>query len=29
MKAQLITADNKLYEKAKENFDVVHIKDYV
>ena len=29
MKAQLITADNKLYETAKESFKVLHIKDYL
>jgi predicted nucleic acid-binding protein len=28
-KTQLITADNKLYEKAKNNYKVLHIKDYV
>jgi predicted nucleic acid-binding protein len=26
--AQLITSDTKLYEKAKENFNVLHIRDY-
>ncbi|MGD0645331.1 MAG: type II toxin-antitoxin system VapC family toxin [Candidatus Bathyarchaeia archaeon] len=29
MKAQLITADNKFYEKAKGNFNVLHVKDYL
>lgn len=29
MKAQLITADNKLYETARGNFNVLHIKDYL
>ena len=29
MKAQLITADNKLYETAKGGFKVLHIKDYL
>ena len=28
MKAQLVTADNKLYETAKGDFNVLHIKDY-
>jgi predicted nucleic acid-binding protein len=28
-KTKLITADNKLYEKAKGNFRVLHIKDYL
>ena len=27
-KARLITADNKLYETAKRNFEVLHLKDY-
>ncbi len=27
--AELITADNKLFEKAKEHFKVTHIKDYL
>jgi predicted nucleic acid-binding protein len=27
--AEMITADNKLFEKAKEHFKVRHIKDYV
>jgi len=27
MKAQLITADDKLYEKTKKNFKIVHLKD--
>jgi predicted nucleic acid-binding protein len=27
--AELITADNKLFEKAKEHFKVTHIKDYI
>jgi predicted nucleic acid-binding protein len=27
--AQLITADNKLFEKAKEHFKVIHISDYL
>jgi len=26
--AQLVTSDTKLYEKAKENFNVLHIRDY-
>ncbi len=29
MKAQLITADDKLFEKAKKHFRVLHIKDYL
>ena len=29
MEAQLITADNKLYETAKAGFKVLHIKDYL
>lgn len=29
MGAQLITADNKLFEKSKEHFEVTHIKDYL
>lgn len=28
MKAQFVTADNKLYEKAKKHFSVLHIRDY-
>lgn len=29
MEAQLITADEKLYQKAKGRFEVLHVKDYV
>lgn len=29
MKAQIITADDKLFEKAKKHFRVLHIKDYM
>ena len=28
-KAQFITADNKLYEKAKKHFGVLHLKNYL
>ena len=28
IKAQLVTSDTKLYEKAKEHFNVLHVKDY-
>jgi predicted nucleic acid-binding protein len=29
MKASLITADDKLYEKSRRHFEVIHIRDYV
>lgn len=29
LKATLVTADNKLYEKSKKQFRILHIKDYV
>jgi predicted nucleic acid-binding protein len=29
MKARFITADNKLYEKAKKQFEVLHLKNYL
>jgi predicted nucleic acid-binding protein len=29
IKAQFVTSDNKLYEKARGNFNVLHIKDYL
>jgi len=29
MKAQVVTADDKLYQKAKGQFRVLHLKDYV
>ena len=28
-KARLVTADTKLYEKAKKQFEILHVKDYV
>jgi predicted nucleic acid-binding protein len=28
IKTKFITSDNKLYEKAKQNFDVIHIQDF-